>query len=178
MGRPGDGGPDDGSAAKVKAFLAELDAASKAGAAREYAMVLEFVQKQRPGLTAIDASSAMYWYEQYRRAAFDFDSQSVRPYFPYERVQQGILDTAAKLFHVEFRPAPVDGPDAAARWDNSVTAWDVYIVRRKLPAGAGSSRKRLAGSISTCIRAKARTNGSPRFHWCRELQACRFRKRR
>ena len=115
-----------GSAAKVKAFLAELDAASKAGAGREYAMVLEFVQKQRPGLTAIDASSAMYWYEQYRRAAFDFDSQSVRPYFPYERVQQGILDTAAKLFHVEFRPAPLDGPDAAARWDNSVTAWDVY----------------------------------------------------
>ena len=72
-----------GSAANVKAFLAELDAASKPGASREYAMVLEFVQKQRPGLTAIDASSAMYWYEQYRRAAFDFDSQSVRPYFPY-----------------------------------------------------------------------------------------------
>ena len=98
-----------GSAAKVKAFLAELDAASKAGAAREYSMVLEFVRKQRPGMTAIDASSAMYWYEQYRRAAFDFDSQSVRPYFPYERVQQGILDTAAKLFHVEFRPAPLEG---------------------------------------------------------------------
>ncbi len=115
-----------GSAAKVKAFLAELDAASKEGAAREYAMVLEFVRKQRPGLTAIDASSAMYWYEQYRRAAFDFDSQSVRPYFPYERVQQGILDTAAKLFHVEFRPAPLEGPDAAARWDSSVTSWDVY----------------------------------------------------
>ena len=130
-----------GSAAKVKAFLAELDAASKEGASREYSMVLEFVRKQRPELTAIDASSAMYWYEQYRRSAFDFDSQSVRPYFPYERVQQGILDTAAKLFHVEFRPAPLDGPDAAARWDNSVTAWDVY----DRPAGAeiGSSTKKI-----------------------------------
>jgi len=115
-----------GSAAKVKGFLAELDAASKAGAAREYSMVLAFARKQRPGLTAIDAASAMYWYEQYRRAAFDFDSQSVRPYFPYQRVQQGILDTAAKLFHVEFRPSPLEGPDAAARWDSSVTAWDVY----------------------------------------------------
>ncbi|HEY5254736.1 MAG TPA: M3 family metallopeptidase [Acidobacteriaceae bacterium] len=130
-----------GSAAKVKAFLAELDAASKTGAGREYAMVLEFVQKQRPGLTAIDASSAMYWYEQYRRAAFDFDSQSVRPYFPYERVQQGILDTAAKLFHVEFRPAPLDGPDAAARWDNSVTAWDVYD--RPAEADKGSAAKKI-----------------------------------
>ena len=81
----------------------------------------------------------MYWYEQYRRAAFDFDSQSVRPYFPYERVQQGILDTAAKLFHVEFRPAPLDGPDAAARWDNSVTAWDVYD--RPAEAAGGSAKQ-------------------------------------
>ena len=132
-----------GSAAKVKAFLAELDAASKAGAAREYSMVLEFAQKQRPGLTAIDAASAMYWYEQYRRAAFDFDSQSVRPYFPYERVQQGILDTAAKLFHVEFRSAPLEGPDAAARWDTSVTAWDVY----DRPAEAASSNEKQAQKI-------------------------------
>ncbi len=128
-----------GSAAKVKAFLAELDTASRAGAGSEYAMVLEFARKQRPGLTAIEASSAMYWYEQYRRAAFDFDSQSVRPYFPYERVQQGILDTAAKLFHVEFRPAPLEGPDAAARWDNSVTAWDVYD--RPAEAADGSAKQ-------------------------------------
>jgi thimet oligopeptidase len=115
-----------GSAARVKTFLAELDAASKPGAEREYGMVLEFARQHRPGLTDIDAASAMYWYEQYRRAAFEFDSQSVRPYFPYERVQQGILDTTAKLFHVEFRPAPQKGPDAAALWDSSVTAWDVY----------------------------------------------------
>lgn len=115
-----------GSAANVKAFLSKLDDASGPGAAREYAMVLDFARGHRPGLIDIDASSAAYWYEQYRRAAFDFDSQSVRPYFPYRRVQQGILDTAAKLFHVEFRPAPQDGPDAAAVWDSSVTAWDVY----------------------------------------------------
>ncbi len=132
-----------GSAARVKAFLAELDAASTEGAAREYAMVLEFARGQRPGLTAIDASSAMYWYEQYRRTAFDFDSQSVRPYFPYERVQQGILDTAAKLFHVEFRPAPLEGPDAAARWDSSVTAWDVYDH----PAEAKNERAKQAQKI-------------------------------
>ncbi len=110
-----------GSAANVREFLAELDAASKAGAAREYSMVLDFARQHQPALPAIDAASATYWYEQYRRTAFDFDSQSVRPYFPYERVQQGVLDTAARLFHVEFRPAT-----DAATWDSSVTAWDVY----------------------------------------------------
>ncbi len=116
-----------GSAANVQGFLAQLDAASKASADREYSMVLDFARQHHAGLphstalTNISADSASYWYEQYRSKAFDFDSQSVRPYFPYERVQQGVLDTAAKLFHVEFRPAartPV--------WDSSVTAWDVY----------------------------------------------------
>ena len=115
-----------GSAPNVKTFLAELDTASKAGADKEYGMVLDFARQHQPGLTGIDAASGTYWYEQYRRTAFDFDSQSVRPYFPYDRVQQGVLDTAAKLFHVEFRPAPQDGTQAAAVWDPSVTAWDVY----------------------------------------------------
>ena len=110
-----------GSAANVRTFLAELDAASKPGAAREYAMVLDFARQHQPGLAGVDAASATYWYEQYRRTAFDFDSQAVRPYFPYEQVQQGVLDTAAKLFHVEFRSAK----DASV-WDSSVTAWDVY----------------------------------------------------
>ncbi len=110
-----------GSAENVKTFLAELDIASKAGAAKEYGMVLEFARQHQPGLSGIDSASATYWYEQYRRTAFDFDSQSVRPYFPYDSVQQGVLDTAAKLFHVEFK----DAKDAAV-WDPSVTAWDVY----------------------------------------------------
>ncbi len=42
-------------------------------------------------------------------------------YFTYDHVQQGILDTAAKLFHVSFKPAP-DAPV----WDPSVSAWSVF----------------------------------------------------
>ena len=47
-------------------------------------------------------SDARYWEEQFRRAKYDFDSQSVRPYFPYEQVEAGILATAGKLFGVRF----------------------------------------------------------------------------
>ena len=66
-------------------------------------------------------ASRGYWLEQYRRSAFDFDSQSVRPYFPYDRVEQGVLATAARLFQVEFRPAP-----DAETWHPDVVAYDVY----------------------------------------------------
>jgi thimet oligopeptidase len=110
-----------GSAANLKKFIGELELASRAGAEREYAMVLAFARKQQPGLAALKSSDRGYWYELYRREAFDFDSQSVRPYFPYQAVEKGILDTAARLFHVSFQPNYEAGV-----WHPQVSAWDVY----------------------------------------------------
>jgi len=109
------------SASNMKAFLDDLDKATKAGAEREYATVLEFAKREKPEMVSIDADSRAYWYEQYRRAAYDFDSQSVRPYFPYGPVEKGVLVTAEKLFQVTFRPA-----QEADVWHESVSAWDVY----------------------------------------------------
>ena len=110
-----------GSAANLKKFIGELEQASRGGAEREYEMVLTFARKQQPGLVALKSSDRGYWYEQYRREAFDFDSQSVRPYFPYDAVEKGILETAARLFQVTFR----GNPDAGV-WHPQVSAWDVY----------------------------------------------------
>jgi thimet oligopeptidase len=109
------------SAANMKNFIGELEQASRAGAEREYEMVLSFARKQQPALQALKSSDRGYWYEQYRRAAFDFDSQSVRPYFPYAAVEQGILETAARLFQVSFRRN-----HEAGVWHPQVSAWDVY----------------------------------------------------
>ena len=109
-----------GSAANVRTFLKKLDEASRDGAAREVAQVMEFARQRRPGLQTIDMSSRGYWYEQFRRAQFDFDSQSVRPYFPYTKVEAGVLETAARLFKVEFRPSP------APAWDPAVSVFEVH----------------------------------------------------
>jgi len=109
-----------GSAANMKKFLAEVDQASKPQSEQEYAGLMAWVKKQRPDISELTDADAGYWAEQYRRAAYDFDSQSVRPYFPYAAVEAGILATAARLFHVEFRATP-----NAAVWDKSVAAYDV-----------------------------------------------------
>ncbi|MFP5227694.1 MAG: M3 family metallopeptidase, partial [Acidobacteriota bacterium] len=109
------------SAANMQAFLDDLDHATKAGAEKEYAMILAFAQGQQPGLSRIDAASRAYWVEQYRRSAFEFDSQSVRPYFPYARVEPGVLATAEQLFQVKFRR--IENPDV---WHESVSAWEVW----------------------------------------------------
>jgi len=106
--------------ANVRALLAELDKAAKPVATKEYAEILAFAQKRQPGLTVIPAYSAGYWMEQYQREAYGFDSQAVRAYFPFPEVQQGVLDTAARLFHVKF--VEVKGLEL---WDASVTVFDV-----------------------------------------------------
>jgi len=110
-----------GTAANMKSFLNEVDAASRAPSRREYEILLTFAKEKNPGMTLIPVYSRAYWQDQYARARYNFDSQAVRPYFPYERVQQGVLDTAAKLFHVTFKPST----DVTV-WDASVSEWNVY----------------------------------------------------
>ncbi|MGC9159033.1 MAG: M3 family metallopeptidase, partial [Terracidiphilus sp.] len=107
------------SAANVRAFLAQLDEASREGARREHQLILDFARRRQPELESIDIASRGYWYEQFRRAAFDFDSQSVRPYFPYAQVETGVLETAARLFKVDFRRS------AASAWHPSVAVFEV-----------------------------------------------------
>jgi thimet oligopeptidase len=108
------------SAANVRTFLAKLNHASLEGARREHELILEFARSRQPDLSAIDITSRGYWYEQFRRSAYDFDSQSVRPYFPYAQVEAGVLQTAARLFNVEFRPSN------APSWHSAVSAFDVF----------------------------------------------------
>jgi thimet oligopeptidase len=109
-----------GSAANVRAFLAKLNDASRDGALREHELILDFTLSRDPGIKEIDITSRGYWYEQFRRAQFDFDSQSVRPYFPYAQVEAGVLDTAARLFKIEFRPSQ------APAWNPAVSVFDVH----------------------------------------------------
>jgi thimet oligopeptidase len=109
-----------GSAAKMRRFLGEVEEAARATAKREYAELETFVREKEPQALPLTLSDARFWEEQYRRSRFDFDSQSVRPYFPYEQVEAGILATAGRLFRVRFErnaEAPV--------WDASVKAFDV-----------------------------------------------------
>ncbi|MGA9043064.1 MAG: M3 family metallopeptidase [Terriglobales bacterium] len=101
-------------------FIAQLDKAARPIADKEFAMLLSEKKRTSPDATEIGDYEVGYLSEQLRRSKFDFDSQSVRPYFPFPQVRQGILDTAATLFHVSFRQE-LDVP----AWDPAVETWDV-----------------------------------------------------
>ena len=108
-------------AANASAFIDEVVAASGDKAQREYQMLLERKRQDEPQASVINAWESTYYSEAVRKSSYDFDAQQVRPYFPYERVKQGVLDVTARLFAVEFRQrkdAPV--------WDPAVECWEMF----------------------------------------------------
>jgi thimet oligopeptidase len=109
-----------GSAANMRTFLNEVEAAARETAQHEFAELEAFVRERDPSALPLTLSDARYWEEQFRRARYDFDSQSVRPYFPYEQVEAGILATAGKLFGVRFVRT-----ESAIVWSPAVKAFDV-----------------------------------------------------
>lgn len=102
-------------------FIQQVDSAAKPVAKREFALLLEEKRKTDPKAAGIGDYELQYLQEQVRRAKYNFDSQSVRPYLPFDGVKKGILDTASKLFQLEFRQEQ-DVPS----WDPTVETWDVY----------------------------------------------------
>jgi thimet oligopeptidase len=109
-----------GSGDKIAQFIGDLDTAMRPIAEREFQMLLAEKRKTAAGATTIDLQEKSYYQEQVRRSSYNFDSQSVRPYLPYARVKQGILDTAATLFHIQFRRE-----EGVPAWDPSVETWQV-----------------------------------------------------
>ncbi len=124
------------TSANIGQFIDQLDEVSKPVADREYQMVLATARKSDPSISQVSASDRDFYYEQLRRTEFNFDSEQARPYFPYDRVQQGILDVASKLFSIRFEPVK----DAVV-WDPSVSTFDVY------DAGAGAGAGKQLGRI-------------------------------
>jgi thimet oligopeptidase len=110
------------NAKSASAFIDRIAAASAAKAEREYALLVKRKQQDVPAATTINAWERSYYAELVRKASFDFDSQSVRPYFPYDRVKQGLFDVTSKLFGVTYRPVTT-----VPVWDKSVEAYELLV---------------------------------------------------
>ncbi|HEV2115385.1 MAG TPA: M3 family metallopeptidase [Terriglobales bacterium] len=101
-------------------FIQQVNASSKPVAERELGLLLEQKKKTDPQAKEVGEYEVGHLNELVRRADYNFDSQSVRPYLPFARVKQGILDTAATLFHLSFQQE-----NGAPGWDPAVETWDV-----------------------------------------------------
>jgi thimet oligopeptidase len=110
-----------GSAKNAHDFIAGVAQASKERSEREYQVLLKQKQKVVPGADAVQFWETNFYTEQVKKSDYDFDSQTVRPYFAFDKVQQGVLDITARMFGLEFKKVP-----NAAVWHESVDCFEMY----------------------------------------------------
>ena len=98
---------------RVFSFLTQLKEAAFPVAQKEVQVLSDFA-KEKDGLEALCPWDFSYYAEWYKKEAFDFDSESLRPYFKLENVLQGAFDHAYKLYGLSFKKRedlPVYHPD-------------------------------------------------------------------
>jgi len=103
------------------AFIDRIVAASAAKANADYQLILNRKKQDQPGATIVNAWERRYYTELVRQSSYNFDSQSMRPYFAYERVRAGVFGLTGRLFGLEFKPAP-----ALPVWHPSVEPYEVF----------------------------------------------------
>ena len=91
------------TASRASDFITNAIANAKPKVAREYAELLKAKRQDVPDAQTINAWEYAYYRERVRQASYAFDSQSVRPYFAYDRVRDGLLSIATQMFGYTFR---------------------------------------------------------------------------
>ncbi len=102
-------------------FIEKIAAASAERSRRDYQVLLERKRKEDPNATRVDPWDQAYLEDRVKAEQYDFDSQSVRPYFEYTRVKQGVLELTSRLFGMRYHRV-TDTPV----WHSDVEAYDVF----------------------------------------------------
>ncbi|MFC6343924.1 M3 family metallopeptidase, partial [Nocardioides hankookensis] len=106
----------------IPEFIDRIAEAAEAPMRRDLELLLERYRRDVPGAETIDTADSVYYEELVRQERHDVDSQRVRTFFDFTKVQQGLLDVTSRLFGVTYEPVT----DAVV-WHDEVTAYDVLV---------------------------------------------------
>ncbi len=116
-----------GSADAAAAFVEKIARAAEARMKRDHAQLLARKREDVPGAERVEPWDSAYLQERVKAEQYGFDSQSVRPYFEYRRVKDGVLDVTASLFGIAYRRV-----EGAPSWHPDVEVHDVFEGDRLL----------------------------------------------
>jgi thimet oligopeptidase len=116
------------SAAKAAEFIERIVKVADKRAKKDYAELLARKRKLDPRAKLVEDWQKTYLENKVKAEKYAFDVQSVRPYFPYAQVQQGLLDLTAEIYDVRYVPVE----DDPLRWHEDVTIYDVERGGTKL----------------------------------------------
>ena len=156
----------------VSEFIDRIVAAARPKAAQEYAEIASRKQADSPG-AMLNLWDRQYYAELVRRASYDFDSQSLRPYFAFQKVLDGVLHVSGTIFGVTYRPVvgvPVWHPSVRVYevWDGTLQIGRVYLDLHpragKAASGANVTTVRhgiKGGTLPEAILAASLPGGQP-----------------
>ena len=103
-------------------FIEKVVGVSKQRAQKDYEELLAWKKANMdPKARKVFDWEKSYIENNVKKENYQFDSQSVRPYFEYNRVQAGLLDITSKIYGIEYRPIA-----DAKLWHGDVDAFEVY----------------------------------------------------
>jgi len=112
---------------KVASFIDSIVASTKAAAEAELAELLTEKKLDDPKATQVFGYEYAYLTEKITKKKLAFDSASMRPYFEYSRVKEGLLALVSEMYDLEFKKAK-----QANTWHPSVEAFDVLEKGQKI----------------------------------------------
>ena len=111
-----------GSGKRAKLFLDDLRALTLDHFLRENDSLERFRKElEGPDAPPLQPWDIAYYAEKQRRALFDFDEEALRPYFPIERVVEGMFELVRRLYGIrvtERKGVPV--------WHPSVQYYEIH----------------------------------------------------
>jgi thimet oligopeptidase len=116
-----------GSDEAARDFITRIARISEPRAKADYATLLKYKRLDDPKATEVSDWEKGYYEEIVKSKEYQFDSQSVRPYYAYDRVKDGIMGLTATMFGIEYRQ--VDGVPV---WSEDVETYDVYQGSERL----------------------------------------------
>ncbi len=144
---------------QVLDFLRDLAARSLALAREDLAEVHEYAREQH-GLVELQPWDLSYYSEKLRQAKYAISQEDLKPYFPEERVVDGLFEVVNRLYGLgirEVKGIPV--------WHEDVRFFEIYdnrdVLRGRFYLDLYARQKKRGGAwMDECIVRRAREDGS------------------
>ncbi|HPE59929.1 MAG TPA: M3 family metallopeptidase [Thiolinea sp.] len=104
----------------VMNFLHDIAHRTRPHAEREYAAVQQFA-RDTLGLTDLQAWDVSYVSEKMKQALFDFTDEDIKPYFPVDRVIEGLFSLVERLYQVR-----IEAKQGVELWHSDVRFYQIF----------------------------------------------------
>ena len=144
--------------ATVFAFLRDLASRSRPQAERELAELQAFAREQ--GVAELAPWDMTYWSQRLQEARYDFNEEELRPWFPLEKVLDGLFTLVNRLYGIRFVAR-----QEVESWHKDVRYFDVQEADGRLIAGFyldpyARTGKRGGAWMDDCLVRTRRADGS------------------